>query len=114
MRLSAPDSLSWFRGKSLEEPAERDYTIETVGGSGSDTGVIWLNGTSNTTFSGSLIPAKDEEESLRFRALHLKLRRAYRNAEGAKQLVAMLSKLEVQRSRLLTSLKQLSNLAGIP
>ncbi len=108
------DAISWFRGKSLEEPAERDYTIAAVVVSDSDTGLLWLHGATSTTFAGSLIPAQDEPESLRLRVLHLKLRRTYRNVDRAKQLVAILSKLEVQRSRLITSLKQLSNLAGIP
>lgn len=107
------DAISWFRGKSLEEPSERDYTIGTIVGSGSETEVLWLQGATSTTFAGSLIQAQDEPEALRFRVLHLRLRRTYRNTDRAKQLVGMMTTLEVQRSRLLTSLRQLSNLAGM-
>ncbi|MFH1030965.1 MAG: hypothetical protein V1767_00110, partial [Chloroflexota bacterium] len=104
------DALSWFRGKSLEEPSERDYAITPVE-SGEGT-VLWLNGQSGSVFAGPLVPAADEAEAVKLRTLHLRLRRTYRNNERAKQLVSMIAKLEVQRTRLLSALGQLGNAGG--
>ncbi|MBI4304092.1 MAG: IPT/TIG domain-containing protein [Chloroflexi bacterium] len=92
------DAMSWFRGKSLRDPSERDYGIKPA--EGSEAEVLWLCGEDSTSFAGQLIQAPDEKEASRFRALHLKLRRTARNSNRARQVVSMMTQLEVQRSRL--------------
>lgn len=101
--------MGWFLGKSLREPSERDYSIEPLG-SGEEAGKLWLWGEEVTSFSGPLLQAADEKEASQLRTLHLKLRRTYRNNEKSRQLVSMITQLEVQRSRLLSVLSQLSHL----
>jgi len=101
------DTTGWFRGKSLQEPSERDYAIKWSGPDG-DTNVIWLHGEENTSFAGPLIKAQDENEAQRLRALHLKLRRSYRSSERAKQLVGMITQIQLQRERLVGAFAQIS------
>ncbi len=103
------DALSWFRGKSLRDPAERDYKIESKGGE-SGAVVIRLYGEEATPFAGLLAQAPDEEETLRLRSLHLSLRRRYRNNDQAISVTAMITELQVQRSRLLSVFSQFDQL----
>ena len=103
------DALSWFRGKSLQEPSERDYSIKPSDAPDEDTEALYLYGEDSTCFSGPIIPVVDEKEALQLRALHLKLRRTYRNSDRARQLVSMMAQLEVQRSRLLSAFSQFSS-----
>ncbi|MBM2825642.1 MAG: hypothetical protein HW402_1306 [Dehalococcoidales bacterium] len=106
------DALSWFRGKSLLEPSERDYSIKPSDAPDEETEVLCLYGEESTCFSGPLIQVLDEKEALQLRALHLKLRRTYRNSDRARQLVAMMTQLEVQRSRLLSAFSQFGSAMG--
>ena len=101
------DATGWFRGRSLHEPSERDYAIKWVSPDG-DTNVIWLHGEENTSLAGPLIKAQDENEAVQLRALHLKLRRSYRSSERARQLVGMITQLQLQRDRLISAFAQLS------
>ncbi len=102
------DALSWFLGKSLRDPSERDYSLKPRAVPGEEKQTLWLHGEESTTFAGPLIEANDEPEALRLRALHLRLRRTYRNSDGARQLVGIMSQIEVQRDRLLNVLRQFS------
>jgi hypothetical protein len=90
--------VSWFRGKYLHEPSERDYNIKPQDGR--------LSGEDNTSFAGPMMQASGEEEALRLRSFHLKLRRAYRDNTKAREVASMLTQLEVQRSRLLSFFSQ--------
>lgn len=99
------DAMSWYLGKSLRDPSDRDYATKPLV-SGEDTGALSLWGDETTSFGGPLIQAADEKEASQFRALHLKLRRAYRSSDKARQLVGMMSQLDVQRGRLLSVLSQ--------
>ncbi|MFH1382129.1 MAG: IPT/TIG domain-containing protein [Chloroflexota bacterium] len=105
------DALSWFLGKSLREPLEHDYFIKTS--EGEEEGIVTFSlwGEETTTFAGPLIEVADEAEATRLRALHLKLRRTYRGSDKARQLVGMMTQLEVQRSRLVGAFSQFSRLA---
>ncbi len=100
------DTLSWFLGKSLRAPLERDYSIKPSGILDKETETLWLCGEDTTSFAGPLMEAPNEEEALRLRALHLKLRRTYRNSNGPRQVMGMMTQLEVQRDRLLNVLGQ--------
>lgn len=102
------DALNWFLGKSLREPMERDYTIKSEGGTDEQPAKFYLWGTETTTFAESLMQAEDEKEAVQFRALHLRLRRNYRNSDGARQMVSVMTQLEVQRGRLVTAFSQFS------
>ncbi|MBI4267013.1 MAG: IPT/TIG domain-containing protein [Chloroflexi bacterium] len=102
------DAMSWFLGRSLRDPSERDYSIKPRGGD--EAGGLWLFGEDTTAFAGPLIQAADEKEGIRFRTLHLKLRRSYRNNNKAKDLVGMMTQLEVQRSKLLNIFSQFGRL----
>jgi hypothetical protein len=104
------DAMGWFLGKFLRDPSEKDYTIKPFGSPGEETGALWLWGDEATSFAGPVIQALDEEEALQFRALHLKLRRAYRGSNTSSQVASMITQLEVQRSRLLDILSQFSHL----
>ena len=96
------DSLSWFLGKSLRDPAEQDYRLKP----GEEGGALWLWGEDNTSFAAPLIQVLNENEALASRALHLKLRRTYRNSERAKQIVSMMTQIEVKRDRLVNAFSQ--------
>jgi hypothetical protein len=104
------DAVSWFRGKSLHEPSERDYAIKPQGSRESEIKALWLIGEDVTSFAGPIMQVSSEEEALRLRSLHLKLCRAYRDNNKAKELTAMLTQLEVQRSRLLSFFSQFGRL----
>ena len=99
------DAISWFLGKSLREPSERDYAIKPGGETG-EAGCFYLWGEETTRFAESLIRAQDEKEALQFRVLHLRLRRTYRNSDTVKQLVDMMTQLAVQRDRLSSAFSQ--------
>ncbi len=103
------DAVSWFLGKSLRDPSERDYSIKLGGVPGKETETI-LCGEEPTSFAGPLIEAPDEKEALRLRALHLRLRHTYRISSGPRQVVGMMTQLGVQRDRLLNVLSQFSRL----
>ena len=98
------DAMRWFLGKSLHDPSERDYVLKH-----DEAGTVSLWGEENTAFAESLISAADEQEALKFRALHLKLRRAYRNSDTVKQLVDMMTQMAVQRDRLSSAFSQFDN-----
>jgi hypothetical protein len=104
------DAVSWFRGKFLHEPSERDYTIKPQGGREYEIKALWLSGEDTTSFAGPIMQASSEEEALRLRSLHLKLRRAYRDNNKAREVASMLTQLEVQRSRLLSFFSQFGQL----
>jgi len=101
------DAMGWFRGKSLQEPSDRDYAIKGVG-PGGEKNVIWLYGQESASVAGPLIQAQDEKEALQLRALHLRLRRSYRVSERARQLVGMISQLELQRDKLVNAFAQIN------
>jgi hypothetical protein len=93
--------VSWFRGKFLYDPSERDYIIKPQKGLARGTQALELKGEETTSFAGPIIRASSDEEALRLRSLHLKLRWAYRDNNRAKEIATMLTQLEVQRRRLL-------------
>jgi hypothetical protein len=95
------DAVSWFRGKFLYDPSERDYIIKPQKGLARGTQALELKGEETTSFAGPIIRASSDEEALRLRSLHLKLRWAYRDNNRAKEIATMLTQLEVQRRRLL-------------
>jgi hypothetical protein len=99
------DALSWFLGKSLRDPVEQDYILKR----GEEGGTLWLWGGDNTSFAAPLIQVLNENEASAARALHLKLRRAYRNSDRARQLVSMMTQIEVQRYRLANAFSQASS-----
>ena len=99
------DTLSWFRGKSLRDPAERDYILKRKGRPIR----LWLCGEDDTSFAGPLMHVHNENESSVVRTLHLKLRRTYRNSDRAKQLASMMTQVEVQRDRLVNAFSQASS-----
>ena len=99
------DALNWFSGKSLRAPAEQDYILKR----GEGEGALWLWGEDNTSFAVPLIQVLNENEASTARALHLKLRRIYRNSDRAKQLVSMMTQVEVQRYRLVNAFSQASS-----
>jgi hypothetical protein len=101
------DTTGWFRGKSLQEPSERDYAIKRTGSNG-DTNTLWLYGEENTSFSGPLIKVQDENEAQQLRILHIDLRRSFRSSERAKQIVGMITQLQLQRERLVSAFAQIS------
>ncbi len=74
------------------------------------TKALWLSGEETTSFAGPIMQASSEEEALRLRSLHLKLRRAYRDNNKAREVASMLTQLEVQRSRLLSFFSQFGRL----
>ncbi len=100
------DALSWFLGKSLREPLERDYVIKPRGDTGEETSALYLWGVESTSFAGPLIEVPDEKEALQVRALHLRLRRAYRSTDRARQLVGIMAQLGVHRGRLVNAFSQ--------
>jgi hypothetical protein len=104
------DSLRWYLGKSLRDPSERDYSIKPSSALGEEKETVWLCGEETTSFAGPLIEAPDEKEALRLRALHLRLRRAYRIGNGPRQVVSIMTQLGVHRDRLLSVLSQFGSL----
>ncbi len=101
------DALSWFLGKSLRDPSERDYIIKPQASEDSEALYLW--GTETTSFAEPLIQATDEQEALHLRALYLRLRRTYRSNDRARQLASIMTQLEVQRSRLVNAFSQFSH-----
>ena len=57
-----------------------------------------------------LVKANGDAEIQPLRALHLKLRRNYRNSERLRDLVGLVTQMEVQRTRLLTAFSQFNRL----
>jgi hypothetical protein len=104
------DALSWYLGKSLREPSERDYAVKSEGNAAGGTGAWALYGEQNSIFAGLLVRAADEKETLQLRALHLKLRRAYRNNDKAREVASITTQLEVKRAKLLTDFSQFNRL----
>jgi hypothetical protein len=100
------DAMSWFIGKSLRDPSERDYIIRPRGGPEEEGEERWLCGEETTSFAGQLLLAPNEKDALKFQALHLRLRRTWRNNSQARQIAAILTQLEIQRSRLLNVFRQ--------
>jgi hypothetical protein len=101
------DSINWYAGKSLHDPAERDYVTENPGTSDQSATGRWLSGAATTVFAGHLILARDEQEITQLRSLHMKLRRTWRNNEKARQVSAAITKLQLQRNELQAALSQL-------
>jgi len=91
----------------VRDPSERDYVIRP--GSGPDEGreQCWVCGQETPPFAGDLVLAPDENEALRYRVLHLRLRRTWRNDSRDRELAAMLTQQEVRRSRLQNVFSQL-------
>ncbi len=106
------DAFSWFQGKNLREPAEREYGIAPETEDAEKSGFFVLSGQPNTHFAGRLIQTSSEEEAVQLRTLHLKLRRNYRNNERARELAAAITQLEVQRNRLLSAFAQFNRLGA--
>ena len=99
------DAINWYAGKSLYDPVERDYKLETPNG-GKEAIQRWLSGDVNTVIAGRLILAHDEKEALQLRATHLKLRRTWRNSEKARQISSSITQLQLQRGELLNAFSQ--------
>jgi len=103
------DCMSWFLGKSLREPSDRDYVIKSSSSNTEGTDTLWLWGADSTSFAVPLISARDEDKITQYRSVHLKLRRMYRTNARAKQIVGMIAQSEVQRSRLFDSFNQFAS-----
>ena len=99
------DALNWYAGKSLYDPAERDYRLEAPDGNKAAT-QRWLAGEVNTVIAGRLILAHDEKEAQQLRNLHLKLRRNWRDSEKARQIAAAITQLQLKRNELLNAFSQ--------
>lgn len=97
------DSISWFLGKYLREPSEKDYIIKQETDTAEGINKFGLYGTPNTPFEGLLVQTFAEQDAEQMRVLHLKLRRTYRNSDLSKQMASLLTKLDVQRTRLLNA-----------
>jgi len=107
------DSFSWYQGKYLREPSEREYNIKSGGNASEGSEIQYeLIGETNTPFAGLLIKANGETEAAKLRTLHLKLRRSYRNNDKTREIVNMIAHLEVQRSRLLNAFNQFNRLTN--
>ncbi len=105
------DGVGWFQGKNLREPSDRDYSVKTESPSGEQPAVTGLYGEPNTVFAGLLVKTPGEADVQQLRALHLKLRRTYRNSDKLKDLVSLITQLEVQRNRLLNAFSQFNRLS---
>jgi hypothetical protein len=104
------DSVSWFLGKQLREPSDRNYIIKPNTGNGSDTNTIGLFGEQNTAFKGTLVLTQDEQDAISMRALHLKLRKSYRSNDKVREIVSMITQLDVQRTRITNAFNQFNKL----
>ncbi|MBI4304275.1 MAG: hypothetical protein HY665_08080, partial [Chloroflexi bacterium] len=104
------DALSWLLGKSLRSPSERDYIVKAGEVAGEETGTFSLWGEETTSFAGPLIEELDEQEASQSKALHLRLRRTYRNSDRARRLLGMMTQVEVQRQRLVNAFSQLGRI----
>jgi hypothetical protein len=104
------DALSWYLGKSLRDPSERDYAIKSEGNASEATGNWALYGEQNTAFAGLLVRAADEKEASQLRALHLKLRRAFRNNDKAGEVASLTTQLDARRGKLLADFSQFNRL----
>jgi hypothetical protein len=104
------DGVAWFQGKNLREPSDRDYSIKTESATGEQPAILGLYGDQNTAFAGLLVKANDQAEVQQLRSLHLKLRRNYRNSGRLRELVSLISQMEVQRNRLLAAFSQFNRL----
>jgi hypothetical protein len=102
------DAVSWSRGKFLCDPSERDYIIQHHGRNGGTT--FCLSGEEVTSFADLLIKASDEEEALRLRSLHLRLRLTYRDNNKSREIAAMITRLEILRVWLLSVFRQFDRL----
>ncbi|MBN1366366.1 MAG: IPT/TIG domain-containing protein [Dehalococcoidales bacterium] len=100
------DAVNWYAGKSLYDPAERDYKLEIPNG-GKEDAQCWLSGEGNTSFAGHLILARDEKEALDLRNIHLRLRRTWRNSEKVRQVTSAVTQLQLQRNELLNAFSQI-------
>ena len=107
------DSLRWFQGKYLHEPSEREYILKQEGQNSGDTNIWGLYGEANTPFAGLLIKAPSDEETVKLRDLHIKLRRVYRNNDKGRAIVSMLTQLDVERSKLLNAFSQFNRLGAL-
>jgi hypothetical protein len=99
------DAIGWFLGKSLREPSLRDYAIKP---DDANAGMmaLWLAGEGDAYSSRPLVQALEEKDASRLQALHLELRRKYRNSSQAKRVADMITQSEVRRTRLLNVLNQ--------
>ena len=104
------DAVSWFAGKSLREPSERDYSVKPASWADADPNEKWLSGEESTSFAGELILVADEVEAARLRSIHIKLRRNWRGNEKARQIAATVTQLQLQRARLLSTFSQFDKL----
>jgi hypothetical protein len=105
------DSLSWFLGKYLREPSEREYLFKPEGKNNEGNSVFGIYGEANTPFAGLLIQSPGDEETARLRALHMKLRRVYRNSDRGRTIVGMITQLDVQRAKLSSAFSQFNRLS---
>jgi len=103
------DAMSWYLGKSLQEPSERDYMSKPETENADEIDRIWLWGSGSTVFNFPLLSTANEEEYNRCRGVHIRLRRSYRNSQRARQIASMITQLEVQRSRLISSFSQFAS-----
>jgi hypothetical protein len=103
------DAVGWYLGRSLRDASPRDYATKQGGPSGQEG--LWLWGAEGTTFPMPLLQVTDDAEAAQAQALHLRLRQTYRNDDGFRQLVGMMTQVGLQRQRLIDSFAQLANLA---
>jgi hypothetical protein len=104
------DAVSWFAGKSLREPSERDYSVKPASWPGADMTERWLCGEDPTPFSGELVLINDDAEASKLRTIHIRLRRSWRSNDKARQVAAMITRIQLQQSRLLSTFSQFDRL----
>jgi hypothetical protein len=104
------DAVSWFAGKSLREPSERDYSVKPAGEHGPYMSRRWLYGEDITPFAGELILVADDAEASKYRMIHIRLRRTWRSNDKARQMAAMITRIQLQRGRLLNTFSQFDRL----
>ncbi|MBN1190204.1 MAG: IPT/TIG domain-containing protein [Dehalococcoidales bacterium] len=104
------DAITWYQGKNLREPSEKDYTIQPQDNPAEGNILFALNAEQSTSFSGILSRTNEEGDAARLRVLHIKLRRTFRNNDRASDLVHVLTQLEVQRGRLTNAFSSFSKL----
>ena len=100
----AQDSVSWFQGRFLRDPAARDYVVQP---SDEPAGSVALIGADDTPFSGTLAEGLTPESAASYRNIHRQLRAAARRGEQAKELAASIAHAGVLHERLAQAIASL-------
>jgi hypothetical protein len=104
------DSITWYQGKNLREPSDKDYTVKPQDNPAEGNIQFALFAEQSTSFAGILARTLDEKDTAKLRVLHIKLRRTFRTNDRASELVHILTQMEVQRGRLINAFSQFTKL----